>query len=108
MTIFAKRDLNVTQWAAIQDQIAALQLALRAPHDLMMLSADKTPTLQTIILGLPSDTLLAAFPGFEAIKREAIPDYLAALVVREDGFAERFPDIAAKRRIRLVSQNAER
>lgn len=99
MTVFAKKTMNVTQWAGVQDAIAALQMTLGAPHDLMMLSADTDDVLQQdIILVLPNKTLLSAFPGFEEIQREAIPDYLSTLVIREDGMNERFPDIQRKRR----------
>jgi hypothetical protein len=103
MTIFAKKTMNVTEWAKIQDQIGALQMALGAPHDLMMFSINNSEdrSKQDIYIGLPDPVLLAGFPGFDKIERESLPDYLATLVAREDGFEERFTDIFKKRRSRI-------
>lgn len=102
MTIFArKRGMNVTEWAPIQRQIGALQMALGAPHDLMMFSANTDDvTSQDIYIGLPDAKMLAVFPGFERVEQSDLPDFLATLVVREDGFEQRFPDIRKKRRTR--------
>ena len=40
MTVFAKQVMSVDDWAKVQDRIGDLQMALRAPHDLMMFSAE--------------------------------------------------------------------
>lgn len=102
MTVFATRKMNVTEWALVQDRIGELQLSMAAPHDLMMLSSDSADiSQQQIYIGLPNRGLLAHFSGFKEIPRDELPDYMDALVVREDGFKERFPDIAAKRRSKL-------
>jgi hypothetical protein len=100
MTVFAKKPaMNVIDWGKVQNQLGQLQLALGAPHDLMMFSAEAADRInQDIYIGLPVAPMLAAFPGFELIDRSALPDFMATLIVREDGFRERFPDIAAKRR----------
>jgi hypothetical protein len=55
-----------------------------------------------IYIGLPDASLLSAFPGFEKVERQSLPDFLVTLVVREDGFEERFPDISKKRRSRIA------
>jgi len=103
MTIFAKKRMNVREWAKVQDQIGALQITMGAPHDLMMLSVDNADDRrdQDIYLGLPDKMLLAAFPGFVEVSRASLPDFLSTLVAREDGFEERFPDIFEKRRSRI-------
>jgi hypothetical protein len=102
MTVFAKKNMAVVDWARVQDQMGSLQMALGAPVDLMMLSADSGERgIETIYLGLPDAKMLDQFLAFEVIDRATIPDYLSTLICREDGFAERFPDIAAKRRARL-------
>ena len=100
MTVFAKKTLKVTEWARVQDQIGALQLQLGGPIDLMMFSRrnDNDRNADDIYIGLPDKQLLAAFPGFAEIARDKLPDSLTVLVIREDGFADRFPDIDAKRR----------
>ncbi len=101
MTVFAKREMNVTQWAPLQDRVAELMQATGGSHDVMMFSVDRTATSQIIFLGLPDERMLAAhFPGFVQINRAELPDFLTSLIVREDGFAKLFPDIAAKRRSR--------
>jgi hypothetical protein len=101
MTVFAKKRMNVADWATVQDQIGQLQLAMGAPHDLMMFSAESDdPMQQDIYIGLPSATMLSAFPGFTQVDRASLPDFLATLVVREDEFEQLFPDIAKKRRAR--------
>jgi hypothetical protein len=94
--------MNVADWAPIQDRMGKLQIALGAPHDLMMLSIDVEgrPTAQDIYIGLPQASLLSAFRGFEEVDRSAIPDFVSTLIAREDGFRALFPDIAAKRRTR--------
>jgi hypothetical protein len=46
--------------------------------------------------------LLSAFAGFEKVERQSLPDFLTTLVVREDGFEERFPDISKKRQSRIA------
>jgi hypothetical protein len=102
MTVFAKRRMGVAEWAPVQDKIGTLQLALNAPHDLMMFSVDSDERgKEDIFIVLPNDNMLKAFPGFETIERDSLPDYLCTLVVREDGFRERFPDIAKKRRTKF-------
>jgi hypothetical protein len=102
MTIFAKRNMAVVDWAPVQDQMGSLQIEFGAPIDLMMLSADSGKSgIETIYLGLPDPKMLDRFHGFEVLDRADLPDYLSTLVCREDGFGERFPDIAAKRRAQL-------
>ena len=102
MTVFAKKRMNVIDWSKIQDQVGTLQMSLGAPHDLMMFSAETDEIMQQdIYIGLPDSVPLSAFPGFEKVDRESLPDFLATLVVREDEFRERFPDIAQKRRTRF-------
>ncbi len=102
MTVFAKKNMGVTEWTPVQDLIGSLQTKLNAPLDLMMLSVDsEEPGIETIFVGLPDAKLLDLFPGFQIIDRADLPDYLSTLVCREDGFTERFPEIAAKRRVRL-------
>ena len=102
MTMFGKRRMNVTEWAKVHDRIVALQLSMGAPHDLMMFSTDTDDMAsQDIFIGLPDEKLMTAFTGFERIERNDLPDFLTTLVVREDGFRERFPDIAKKRRSKL-------
>lgn len=98
MTIFGKRRMNVAEWAKVQDKIGMLLTTMGAPHDLMMFSIDSEDRGdQDIYIGLPNTIPLSGFPGFEQIKREDLPEYMSTLVVREDGFKEAFPDIAAKR-----------
>lgn len=102
MTTFAKRTMHRSEWVAVKDRIGALQIALRSPHDLMMFKAKGVPpTDDDIYIGLPDGVLLSTFYGFIKVSRESLPDYLAAVVVWEDGFKERFPDIAKKRRSQL-------
>ena len=94
--------MNVVDWAKVQDQIGQLQLAMGGPHDLMMFSAKTDdPMQQDIYIGLPSATLLSAFPGFQQVDRFNLPDYLATLVVREEKFEQLFPDIFKKRCSRI-------
>lgn len=102
MTAFAKKTMKATEWAKVQDQVAALQVALPGPpHDLMMLSAaSANPGFRDIYIGLPAETLLVHFPGFTRVDRSDLPDFLVSLVCREDGFREMFPDIWAKQRSR--------
>ena len=93
--------MNVADWQKVQDHIGNLQIAMGSPHDLMMLSAATDSVAeQEIYIGLPSEALLSAFPGFEKVARTELPDHLSTLVVREDEFEKRFPDIYQKRRIR--------
>ena len=103
MTIFAKKTMSVTEWAKVQDLIGALQISMGAPHDLMMFSAKGSVLGEDdIYIGLPDASLLSAFPSFEKVERQSLPDFLVTLVVREDGFEERFPDISKKRRSRIA------
>jgi len=100
MTKFFKREnMDVTEWGPLQIGIEALQMTSGAPHDLMMFATDRNGTSQDIYLGMP-DHLADALDQFTEIERADLPDYLTTLVVREDEFQERFPDIAAKRRMR--------
>jgi hypothetical protein len=98
MTIFAKKTMHVSDWSKVQDQIGELQMALGRPHDLMMFSTSTRDFAQkNVYIGLPTATYLAAFPGFEEISQESLPDRLSTIVAREDEFEERFPDIFKKR-----------
>jgi hypothetical protein len=102
MTVFAKATMDVAVWGKVQDLVGEFQMKLGGPHDLMMFSVDSVERLkQDIFIGLPDSVPLSLFPEFTRIDRADLPDYLATLVAREDGFAERFPDIAAKRRVRF-------
>jgi hypothetical protein len=103
MTVFArKRGMLVVDWALLQDQLGKLVIAMGGPHNLMMFLAksEEKPAVDDVYIGLPEATLLSSFPGFAEIQQSELPDYLSTLILREDGFRERFPDIAAKRRIR--------
>jgi hypothetical protein len=103
MTIFAKKLMSVDDRVKVQNRVENLRMVLSAPHDLMLLSAkSEDPVKQMIYIGVPNAELLANFDvGFQQIHQAELPDFLTALVVREDGFAERFPDIAKKRRIKI-------
>jgi hypothetical protein len=97
MIVFAKKTLNVLDWTRVRNQIVALQTALGAPHDVMMFSAATSdPIQQDIYIGLPELIWLTDFPGFDQIDRASLPDFLATLVLHEDGFEQRFPDIFQK------------
>lgn len=101
MAIFAKRTMTVTEWAPVQKRLGDL-LIQTGSHDIMMFSTDSDDLgKQTIYIGLLEGATLDMFPGFEEIERWQLPDYMATLIAREDGFKERFPDIAAKRRTKL-------
>jgi hypothetical protein len=93
--------MNVTEWAPVQNQVGALQIILGGPHDLMMFMARGKGGIDDIYIGLPNRKLLETFPGFVEIERESLPDYLSTLVVRNDGFDKRFPDIFKKCRSRF-------
>jgi hypothetical protein len=98
MTKFAKKKMLFREWHRLQEEIAHLQFKLGAPHDLMMfLAEDLEDAAQFVYLGLPDEVPLTFFPGFEVIDQSALPGFLTTLVCREDGFKERYPDIASKR-----------
>jgi hypothetical protein len=99
MTIFAKKTVPLGRYDKLQDQIAELQMAMGAPHDLMMMSTTSVDNnTDTIYIGLPDAALLSHFDGFEQVRRSDLPDSLTAVVLRHDGFVERFPDISRKLR----------
>jgi hypothetical protein len=97
VTIFARRSFDRLVSNALPSRFSVLQQRLGAPHDLMMLRRRRDDhSGDDIYLGLPHKKLLAAFPGFVEVEREELPNFLSPLVVRQDRFAELFPDIAAK------------
>jgi hypothetical protein len=82
----------------LQDRMAELQLSLGGPHELMMFETNRLHSAKyEIFIGVPQRELLAQFPGFMEIQESELPGELIPLVIREDGFDERFPAIAAKR-----------
>jgi hypothetical protein len=82
----------------LQDRMAELQLSLGGPHELMMFETNRLRSAKyEIFIGVPQRELLAQFPGFIEIQESELPGELIPLVIREDGFNERFPAIAAKR-----------
>jgi len=102
MPVFAKKTMPLASWGKLQDQIALLQMTMGVPHDLMMMSTtSEGHKTDTIYIGLPDEQLLSHFDGFERIKQSDLPDSMTTLVCREDGFADRFPDIAKKRRPKI-------
>jgi len=102
MTVFAKKLMSVADRVKAQNRLENLQTALLTPHDLMLFSAkSEDPMKQMIYIGVPNAELLANFEGFQQIPQAELPDFLNTLVVYEDGFAERFPDIAKKRRAKI-------
>ena len=97
MTVWAERIFPFGKYDAVQERIGQLQIKLGAPPDLMMLEKPASDfTASHVFIGLPRGAMLASFEGFEEIPREHLPDGLVMLIARKDGFAERFPDIAAK------------
>ena len=99
MTVFAKKTMQRSSWGKLQGQMGLLQMMLGAPHDLMMMSkTSEDNKTGTIYIGLPDPKLLSHFEGFEVIKQSELPEQMTTLVCREDGFTQRFPDIAKKRR----------
>ncbi len=73
MTTFAKKKMVFREWHQLQEEIAHLQIRLRAPHDLMMfLAEDLEDAAQTVYLGLPEEVSLSFFPGFEVIEQSSL------------------------------------
>ena len=102
MTTFAKKTVPLGSVDKLQEQFVLLQRTMKWPHDLMLMvkkSADNKA--ETIYIGLPTAALLSHFDGFEPIKQADLPDGMTVLVMRHDGLAKQFPDIAAK--IRAIS-----
>ncbi len=99
MIVFASKRFPARgQYGADQDRLEKLMMATRAPHDLMMLAhAPDDDDFEDIYIGVPDIGMLRGFQGYAEVSRESLPKGLAALIVREDGFADRYPDIAAKR-----------
>jgi hypothetical protein len=86
MTIFARRlGMNLVDRGQIEDKMDRLQFALGAPHDLMMFSAgsDRDANLRDIYIGLPQESMLSSFPGFQVIQRSDLPNSLSAVIARE-------------------------
>jgi hypothetical protein len=92
--------MNVRPEPSAACRVDLVWVPSRLPHELMMFSSESEgkPTAQDIYIGLPEESLLSGLPGFKEIQRDELPDFMATLIAREDGFKERFPDIAAKRR----------
>jgi hypothetical protein len=98
MVYWAKRSCDPDAEIPFMKLVGDLQLKLGAPHELMMLGSHPlTRKGYEVFIGVPQRELLALFDGFTEIQENELPDKLIALVIREDGFDERFPAIAAKR-----------
>jgi hypothetical protein len=106
MTAFANKTMPATELIKVRSRMSALQLALRAPHDLIMFCVQNEDDIgqDDVYIGLPNADLLNQFPGFQQVEQASLPDYLSTLMVREDEFAERFPDIARKRKTKYSSR----
>ena|ERR1700730_6443130 len=98
MTIWATRRIRIGGAGVLHHTVHELAIVLGRSHEVMLFSrtADDRKG-EDVYLGLPDRSLLSRFPGFTEIERESLPQAMRTLVVREDGFAERFPDVAAKR-----------
>jgi hypothetical protein len=98
MVYWAKRSCDPDAEIPFMKLVGDLQLKLGAPHELMMLGSHPlTCKGYEVFIGVPQRELLALFDGFTEIQENELPEKLIALVIREDGFDERFPAIAAKR-----------
>jgi hypothetical protein len=98
MIYWAKRRCSPGAEIPFMKVLGDLQLKLGAPHELMMLSSHPLSHQDfEVFIGVPQRELLAPFEGFTEIQENELPEKLIALVIREDGFDERFPAIAAKR-----------
>jgi hypothetical protein len=98
MVYWAKRSCDPDAEIPFMKLVGDLQLKLGAPHELMMLGSHPlTRKGYEVFIGVPQRELLDLFDGFTEIQENELPDKLVALVIREDGFDERFPAIAAKR-----------
>ena len=73
-------------------------LGLGAPPNLMMFSR-RIDCEEQVYIAVPEAGLLARFLGFTPIGVDDLPpDFSETVLLREDGFDDRFPEIAAKRR----------
>ena len=100
MTKWATKRFGNSDYVKVQDQLQQMMITLGTPPDLMMFSRTTDDRREEdIYIGLPDTVPLEMFPGFAEIARDALPDFLTTLVAREDGFADRFPDIAKKRKL---------
>jgi hypothetical protein len=98
MIYWAKKQCDPGADIPFMKRVGDLQLKLGAPHELMMLGSHPlTRKDYEIFIGVPQRELLALFDGVTEIQENELPDRLIALVIREDEFDERFPEIAAKR-----------
>jgi hypothetical protein len=97
MIYWATKTFELGGYAKTMDVIGDLQIKLGAPHELMMLERHGPGSCDSeVFIGAPNRGLLKMFPGFTEIDECALPDELIPLVVRNDGFEERFPQIVAK------------
>ena len=98
MIYWAKKRCDPNAEIPFMKRIGDLQLKLGAPHELMMLGSHPlTRQDYEVFIGVPQRALLALFDGVTEIQENELPDKLIALVIREDEFDKRFPEIAAKR-----------
>jgi hypothetical protein len=107
MVYWAKRSCDPDAEIPFMKLVGDLQLKLGAPHELMILGSHPlTHKGYEVFIGVPQRELLALFDGFTEIQENELPDKLIALVIREDGFDERFPAIAAKLHSSLDSRGS--
>jgi hypothetical protein len=97
MIYWARRSFDDGDYTRAQELMGDLQIRLGAPHELMMFERHVPGSRSAeVFIGVPQREMLRIFDGFTEIAESELPDGLIGLVTRDDGFQERFPQIAAK------------
>ena len=91
MTVWAPRTFPMGQWGRVQDLFGTHFMALRGPHNMILVHADDEDWKRDkIILGLPDKTLLPMYESFEAITRDQLPRAATLLVGHVSSFEAQF------------------
>jgi hypothetical protein len=97
MAVWLKNGLTIAEWGAVQFRLIVLQHETRKQMA-MLVHANASGKTDDVFVALPDDELTAKFPDFTAIAQADIPNGVTLLVGADNGFAEKFPDVALKLR----------
>jgi len=87
--IWARRNIDPTEWDLVQEQFESLFVKLGCPGQ-MMLVASAGPSSPTLFASLPNPGLLNALADFERIEENELPSEASLLVGHHLAFAKHF------------------
>jgi hypothetical protein len=86
----SRKKRGLSPFFSFQDQFEQQFTACGSPKNMMLIFVDKPGFKTEVIVGLPDETLVGAYEGFDPLSEGALPHEAGLLVRHQDEFEARF------------------